>query len=79
MHIAASGRRFTWSFLLSDVAMPIIGADFLRHFGLLVDLGEMRLLARKGGWSQHLVAPSGSGLFATIGVVADRSPHAEAS
>ena len=56
-------------FLLADVAMPIIGADFLRHFGLLVDLGEMRLLARKGGW--HLVAPSGSGLFATVGVVAD--------
>ena len=39
----------------------------------------MRLLARKGGWSQHLVAPSGSSLFATIGVVADRSTCAEAS
>ena len=57
--------------------MPIIGADFLRYFGLLVDLGEMRLLARKGSWSQHLVAPSSSGLFATIGVVADRCPHAK--
>ena len=33
----------------------------------------MRLLARKGGWSQHLVAPSGSGMFATIGAVADQS------
>ena len=63
-----------WPFLLADVAMPIIGADFLRHFGLLVDQGEMRLLARKGGWSQHLVAPSGSSTFATIGVVADQSP-----
>ena len=38
MHVAAGGRRFTWPFLLADVAMPIIGADFLRHFGLLVDL-----------------------------------------
>ena len=57
--------------------MPIIGADFLRHFGLLVDLDEMRLLAHKGGWSQHLVAPSNSGLFATIAVVADRCPHAK--
>ena len=58
--------------------MPIIGADFLRHFGLLVDLGEMQLLARKGSWSQHLVdKPSGSGLFATIGVVTDRSPRAK--
>ena len=77
MHVAAGGRRFTWPFLLADVAMPIIGADFLRHFGLIVDLGEMRLLACKGGWSQHLVEPSGSGLFATIGVVADQSPRAK--
>ena len=39
LHVAAGGRRFTWTFLLADVAMPIIGADFLRHFdfGLLVD------------------------------------------
>ena len=71
MHVAAGGRIFTRPFLLADVAMPIIGADFLQHFGLLVDLGKMQLLARKGGWSQHLVAPSGSSLFATIGVVAD--------
>ena len=66
MHVAAGGKRFTCPFLLADVAMPIIGANFVRHFGVLVDLGEMQLLARKGGWSQHLVAPSGSSLFATI-------------
>ena len=74
LHVAAGGRRFTWTFLLADVAMTIIGADFLRHFGLLVDLGEMQLLARGGGWSQHLVEPSGSGTFATIGVIADKQP-----
>ena len=45
LHVAASGRRFTWPFLLADVALPIIGADFLRLFGLLVYLGEMQLLA----------------------------------
>ena len=57
------------TFLLADVALPIIGADFLKHFGLLVDLGEMRLLARGGGWSHHLVEPSRSSLFATLGVL----------
>ena len=72
MHVVAGGRRFTWRFLLADVAMPIIGADFLWHFGLLVDLGEMRLLACKIGWSQHLVGPSGSGLFSTIGCLTCR-------
>ena len=70
LHVAAGGRRFTWTFLLADVALPIIDADFLRHLGLLVDLGEMRLLACGGGWSQQLVELSGSGMFATIGVVA---------
>ena len=75
LHVAASGRRFTWPFLLADEALPIIRANFLRHFGLLVDLGEMRLLARNGSWSQQLVAPSGSGMFAPIGVVADQPPQ----
>ena len=62
-------------FILADVALPIIGADLLRHFRLLVDLGEMRILARKGGWSQQMVEPSGSGMFATIGVVADQPSY----
>ena len=57
--------------------MPTIGADFLRHFELLVDLGEMWLLACGGGWSQHLVEPSGSGTFATRGVIADQHPREE--
>ena len=75
LHVASGGRRFTRPFLLVDVALPIIGANFLWHFGLLVDLGEMGLLAHKGGWSQQLVAPSGSGMFATIGVIADQPPQ----
>ena len=54
MHVAAGGRRFTWTFLLADVALPIIGADFLWH---LVDLGEMGLLAHGGSWSQQLWSP----------------------
>ena len=32
---------------------------------------EMGILAHRGGWSQQLVGPSGSGMFATIGVLAD--------
>ena len=36
MHVAAGGRRFTWPFLLAVVAMPIIGADFLRHFIIIM-------------------------------------------
>lgn len=31
-------RTFRWVFLVADVKHAIVGADFLRHFGLLVDM-----------------------------------------
>lgn len=31
-------RKFTWNFLIADVTLPIVGADFLAKFGILVDL-----------------------------------------
>ena len=30
-------RSFPWSFLYADVSQPLLGADFLEHFDLLVD------------------------------------------
>ncbi len=38
------GRRFQWPFLLAQVDFAILGADFLKHFGLVVDLAAGRLL-----------------------------------
>ncbi|GFV55514.1 transposon Ty3-I Gag-Pol polyprotein [Trichonephila clavipes] len=29
---------FIWTFIIADVSSPIIGADFLKHFNLLIDL-----------------------------------------
>lgn len=29
-------RKFTWTFEMADVSRPIIGADFLHYFGLLI-------------------------------------------
>ena len=40
----ALAKAFTWKFTIADVSKPIIGADFLRYFGLLVDVGRKRLL-----------------------------------
>ena len=37
-------KSFIWTFTIAEVSKPIIGADFLRHFGLLVDLGRKRLM-----------------------------------
>ena len=40
--IVFSGRRYVWNFLLAAVA--VLGNDFLRHFRLLVDVANNRLL-----------------------------------
>ena len=37
-------RSLPWIFIIADVQKPIIGADFLRHFGLLVDMKQRRLI-----------------------------------
>ncbi|GFS98070.1 retrovirus-related Pol polyprotein from transposon opus [Trichonephila clavipes] len=37
-------RVFRWPFIIAAVSQPIIGADFLRHYGLLVDIRHGRLV-----------------------------------
>lgn len=37
-------RSFTWTFIVADVKTSIIGADFLRHYKLLVDLHKKKLV-----------------------------------
>lgn len=37
-------RVFKWPFVVADVKVPIIGADFLDKFNLLVDLSKRRLI-----------------------------------
>ena len=37
-------RTFRWIFIVADVKNPILGADFLRHYNLLVDVRRNRLL-----------------------------------
>jgi hypothetical protein len=44
--LSFNGREFSWSFLLAAVRFPIIGVDFLRHYGLLVDPAGNQLVDR---------------------------------
>ena len=37
-------RRYAWDFIIADVTQPLLGADFLCHYGLLVDVRHKRLL-----------------------------------
>ena len=41
-------RQFSWTFLLAPMACPVLGADFLSNFRLLVDISNTRLVARGG-------------------------------
>jgi hypothetical protein len=57
-------RNFKWRFAVADVTYPLIGADFLSHFCLLVDCQNNRLLYGVTSPSQlsarHVSSPSGS-------------------
>ena len=40
-------RRYSWKFIVANVSQPILGADFLKHHGLMVDLKMKRLFDPK--------------------------------
>ncbi|CAE1298418.1 unnamed protein product [Acanthosepion pharaonis] len=52
-------REFTWTFKIADVETPILGADFLAHFNLSVELSSRTLtdtrtsIQRRGALSRH--------------------------
>ena len=37
-------RSLPWIFVIADVQKPILGADFLRHYGLMVDMHKQKLI-----------------------------------
>lgn len=37
-------RDFKWTFIIANVKQPILGADFISHYGLLVDLSSKKLI-----------------------------------
>lgn len=64
-------RRFCWNFLVADVGVAIIGADFLAFFGLIVDLQNRRLIDGK----THLKSIGGMATAAIHGVTAIDYDH----
>ena len=65
--IIAAGRRFRWTFLQAAVAFPLVGADFLSHFKLSVDL-HGRCLRGPRRLRINCVPPPDGGTFALVGV-----------
>ena len=46
-------RTFRWIFIIADVHKPLLGADFLHHFGLLVDVTNGKLVDKQTRLSIH--------------------------
>nr|XP_061827907.1 uncharacterized protein K02A2.6-like [Nerophis lumbriciformis] len=44
VELCFGGQRFSWDFVTAKVTVPLIGADFLCAFGLLVDVKNRRLV-----------------------------------
>ena len=43
MKIIGFNQKFQWKFIVADVIRPILGADFLLHYGALVDCKHARI------------------------------------
>ena len=60
-------RSFTWSFYVAAVNKPILGADFLQHFNLLVDLRNRTLVDPLTSLSTRgMAAPGNTTGFSTV-------------
>ena len=54
-------RTLRWVFIIADVKNSILGADFLRHYGLVVDVKQNRLsdtVTQVQGILSHELSPS---------------------
>ena len=56
LEISIMGRTYKWPFLIADVKIPLLGADFLAHHGLLVDVRRKRLLEVETYRTHHLTS-----------------------
>jgi hypothetical protein len=67
MAVKFGATVYRWKFLLAAVAFPLLGADFLRSFRLVVDLHLFSVYS-KGGKPIQMVAPPAGSTTSLIGV-----------
>ena len=66
--LKAGGVDYSWQFLKAKVAFPILGADFLAAFDLVVDLRRRRLIRRQMP-PIKLISPEGGSTFSKCGIL----------
>ena len=52
-------RSFTWTFVIAETVQPLLGMDFLQHFGLSVDCDKMNLIDSLMKYSRYWIAEDG--------------------
>ena len=65
-------RTFRWIFVIADVSKPLLGADFLYHFGLLVDMAHGKLVDSGTHLSIHGIVTKGTPPSPTITTTASQ-------
>ena len=53
-------RSLPWIFVIADIQKPILGADFLRHYGLMVDMHKHKLIDTRTHLQVQGITSSGS-------------------
>ncbi|XP_023713480.1 uncharacterized protein LOC111867671 [Cryptotermes secundus] len=66
-------REFTWRFVVADVTHPIIGVDFLSHFGFLVDYRNNRI--QGGVTSLSAPASAADALIPSVKTISNDTPN----
>lgn len=66
-------RKFPFNFLIAEVTRPILGADFLHKFGLIVDVKNKRLIDRETTLSVKSKVVKGPSLG--LSLVSNDSPY----
>ena len=65
LEISILGSSYRWPFVIADVKVPLLGADFLAHHDLLVDVARKRLLDTRTYKSLPLAAGPGMPMVCT--------------
>ncbi|GBL84886.1 hypothetical protein AVEN_35006-1 [Araneus ventricosus] len=66
-------RKFSWIFIVADVSHPILGSDFLKRFGLLVDVKNRRVIDSLTHMNSCGVKAPGHSLGLTL--ISNQSPY----
>ena len=68
-------RTFHWIFIFAKVSKLLLGADFLHHFGLLVDIAHGKLVDTGSHLSIHGIVTEGTSPSPTITTTTNKSSH----